>query len=84
MLHNGIIKKNDYIALPTEDLREWIRTTRESDGNLDNSHKEDGNQEDFQLDEDMFQEFDEESNKNNELEEQGPVGSIPMPAEVLL
>lgn len=77
------LDKNDYIAFPTEDLREWIRTTRESDGNSDNFHKEEENQEDFQPDEDMFQEFDEDSNKNNEVEEQGPVGSIPILAEVL-
>lgn len=76
------LDKNDYIAFPTEDLKEWIPTTRESEGGIENSNKEDGKDDDFQLEDDMFQEFD--GNQNQELDEQGPVGSIPSKAEVLL
>ena len=85
------LDRDDYIAFPTDHLREWIRTTRESDGVSENSNQEDSGNEDFQLEDDMFQEFDGDENQGNGNEnqsggedEQGPVGSIEVPLEVLV
>ncbi len=78
------ISKNDYIAFPTDSMREGLRTTKEKDAATDNSNQNGNEDDDFQLGDDMFQEFDGDENQGGDGDELGPVGSIPMPMEVLV
>ena len=76
--------KDDYIAFPTDNMREGARTTKESDGNAGNAESNENDNNDFQLGDDSFQEFDGDGNQGNDGDELGPVGSIDMPMEVLV
>lgn len=79
------LDKDDYIAFPTEDLREGMMTTKESESSSDSNAS--GSENDgFQLEDESFQEFDSnDSNNNNSNEEElGPVGSNDKLTEVFL
>ena len=76
------ISKDDYIAFPTDALREGFRTTKEKEASTDNSNQNANDDNDFQLEDDMFQEFDGDGNQNGNGDDLGPVGSLPGHTEV--
>jgi len=78
------LDREDYIAFPTEELHAFARTTKEAESQSGQSDTEGNHENELQLDDDIFQEFDNEGTQGDDREEQGPVGSIPMPMEVLL
>lgn len=68
------LELDDYIAFPTEETRAWMRTIRETQKETD-TDSSDSQEEDFQMDEEIFQNFD-----SNDTQNQGENGSQEDPA----
>lgn len=92
------LTQEDYIAFPTEDLHIWMRTTKESESQQEGSVFE-GQQDEFQMEDDSFQNFDTNEKKDpdgsqdgsstedggtDSGDDLGPVGKIGEGQEVLL
>lgn len=88
------LTQEDYIAFPTEDLHMWMRTTKESESQQEGTASE-GQQDEFQMEDDSFQNFD--ANEKNDPDDSqdgssaedggddlGPVGKLGEDQEVLL